>query len=167
VTKRSLIVVVFIAALANVGLQSQKAPSIQGVWRVVERTSPVDAPFRAKGIQKDPQPGFHMFTGKHYSQVIVNADKPRPELPQDVEKATADQLRAAWQPFVSNAGTYELKGNVLTMHQVVAKDPTGMKQPNATTWTYKVEGKTLTMTQKTNQAGPIANPVTLKFTRVE
>lgn len=41
-------------------------------------------------------------TGKHYAQVVINSDKPRPELP-DVAKATADQLRAVWDPFIAQA----------------------------------------------------------------
>ena len=70
--------------------------------------------------------------------------------------------------FVGAAGTYEVSaGNLLTLHLMVTKDQADMKQPTVNTWSYNLDGSTLTLTQKTNQAGPITTPVTLKFTRVE
>jgi len=53
------------------------------------------------------------------------------------------------------------------MRAAVNLNPAAMKPPTDTTWIYKLEGNSLTMTQKTNQAGPTANPITLKLTRVE
>ena len=42
-------------------------------------------------------------------------------------KATADELRAAWGPFVGEAGTYEVTtGNVITMRPIAAKNPAAM-----------------------------------------
>ena len=79
-----------------------------------------------------------------------------------------DQLRAAWDQFVGGAGTYEVSsGNVIIVRSIVNKNPAGMKPGNFGTWSYKLDGNTLTMTQKANQDGPNANPVTLKFTRLE
>lgn len=153
----------------SIAVRSQPAAksSIQGVWRIVERTSTAATNYRTAGTNKQPQPGVYIFTGKHFSQTVVQSDKPRADLP-DAAKATADQLRAAWDPFVGTAGTYEVSGaNGITLRAIVTKDPAGTRQAAATTWSYKVDGNTLTMTQKTNQAGPIANPITLKFTRLE
>lgn len=58
-----------------------------------------------------------------------------------------------------------MTGDVVTMHPVATKTPAASGA--FATWSYKLEGTTLTMTQKANQAGPVANPVTLKFTRAE
>ena len=55
--------------------------------------------------------------------------------------ATADQLRATWGPFLSEAGTYQIEaGNLVTIRALVAKGP---------------------------QAGPVPNPTTYKLTRLE
>ena len=43
---------------------------------------------------------------RHYARVEVQSDGPRP-IPADISKATADELRAVWGPFVAEAGTYE------------------------------------------------------------
>jgi len=40
-------------------------PNLQGVWRVVERTSTAAGPSRAAGTQRDPQPGLFFLSGKH------------------------------------------------------------------------------------------------------
>jgi hypothetical protein len=168
-SRLSAVGVLVLVSVAGLTLAAQQRTdgsrsSLQGVWRVVERTSTTAAPYRAAGTQRNPQPGFYIFTGRHYAQVVINSDKPRPELP-DVAKATADQLRAVWDPLVAQAGTYDFTGDVVTMHPVAMKTPA--PSGAVATWSYKLDGTTLTMTQKTNQAGPIANPVTLKFTRAE
>src|SRR5215813_4188132 len=77
--------------------------SIQGVWKIVEAT--ITGP-GARTIPFGDRPNLTIITAKHYSRVEVQADGPRPIL-ADVAKATADELRAAWGPVVSEAGTYE------------------------------------------------------------
>jgi hypothetical protein len=84
-----------------------------------------------------------------------------------VTKATADELRAAWGPFAAEAGTYEITGNLITMRPVAAKNPAAMAPGAFTTWSYRLEGKTLWVTAERNQKGPIANPVTVKCVRAE
>jgi hypothetical protein len=42
-----------------------------------------------------------------------------------------------------------------------------MKPGNFITNEFKIEGDTITFIQKTNQDGPIANPMTTKLVRVE
>jgi hypothetical protein len=58
--------------LASIGLQSQSAHPLVGVWKVAEIVSP-------KG-EKDsnPQPTIYIFTTRHYSHVSVTSTKPRP-----------------------------------------------------------------------------------------
>ena len=92
--------------------------------------------------------------------------EPRPT-PADIAKASADELRAVWGPFVGEAGTYEISsGNVITMRPIVAKNPAAMKPGAFTTWSYRLEGNTLWVTAKANQNGPV-DPVTVKAVRVE
>src|SRR5262245_37951083 len=92
--------------------QGATTPSIQGVWRIVEAT--ITGP-GARTIAFAERPNLTIITAKHYSRVEVQADGPRPVL-TDATKASADELRAAWGPFVGEAGTYELMpGGLVTM----------------------------------------------------
>jgi hypothetical protein len=159
-----------LAALAA-GLIAGEAPSaqstggsIQGVWRIVEAT--ISGP-QARTIAFGDRPNLTIITGKHYSRVEVQADGPRPVVP-DVATATADQLRAAWGPFVAEAGTYEIApANVITMRPVASKNPAVMGAGVFIAYSYKQDGDTLLLTQQRNQNGPIAAPFTLKLVRVE
>ena len=89
-------------------------------------------------------------------------------MPADVAKATADELRAVWGPFVGEAGTYEVTdGSVITMRPLAAKNPAAMVAGAFITYSYKLDGNTIWVTQQRNQQGPFANPVTIKAVRVE
>ena len=143
--------------------QSTRA-SIQGVWRIVEAR--IGGP-AGRTIPFGERPNLTIITAKHYSRVEVQADGPRPVL-ADVAKATADELRAAWGPFVSEAGTYDVTpDNLITMRPVASKNPAIMGPGVFITYAYTLDGDTLSLTQQRNQNGPIANAFTLKLTRVE
>jgi hypothetical protein len=153
------------AVLASQGVAAQSTPaSIQGVWRIVEAA--VTGP-AARTISFGERPNLTIITARHYSRVEVQADGPRPVL-ADVSKATADELRAAWGPFVSEAGTYELSaGSVITMRPIASKNPAVMGPGVFIAYVYKLEGNTLSLTQQRNQNGPFPSPFTLKLVRVE
>src|SRR6185295_11620566 len=137
--------------------------SVQGVWRVVEAV--VTGP-GARTIAFAERPNLTIITAKHYSRVEVQADGPRPIL-ADVSKATADELRAAWGPFVSEAGTYELTPGLITMRPIASKNPAVMGPGVFITYAYKLDGDTLSLTQQRNQNGAFPNPFALKLVRVE
>jgi hypothetical protein len=138
--------------------------SVQGVWRVVEAV--VTGP-GARTIAFAERPNLTIITARHYSRVEVQADGPRPIL-ADVARATADELRAVWGPFVSEAGTYEVTpGSLITMRPIASKNPAVMGPGIFITYSYKLDGDTLSLTQQRNQNGPFANPFTLKLVRVE
>ena len=83
-------------------------------------------------------------------------------------KASADELRAAWGPFVSEAGTYDVAaGSLITMRPIASKNPAVMGPGVFITYSYRLEGDTLSLTQQRNQNGPFPNPFTLGLTRVE
>ena len=138
-------------------------PALRGAWRVAEVTT--SGPNAS--TDKQPQPGMYIFTNRHYSMMRVTGDKPRAELPTDITKATSEQLIAAWNPFVANSGTYDVAGETLTTHAMVAKSPNVMKKGSFTVSAIKYDGKTLTITAVRNQDGPVPNPVTLKLARIE
>lgn len=150
---------------ATVSCQSRPAspPSVRGVWRVVE----VETTGPGASTNSKPQPGLYIFTAKYYSIARVMADKPRPNQPQDVTKATAAELLAAWNLFIAQSGTYEIAGSNLTLRPEVAKNPTVMAAGSYTTNSYKLEGNTLSLTPKTTNTGPVAMSGTIKLIRVE
>jgi hypothetical protein len=149
-----------LAVLLNVRSASAQG-KLEGVWKITEVT--LTGP-NTRTIT-NPQPGLFIFTKKHYSMMMITGEKPRPDLPQ--KDATDAQKVATWTPFTANAGTYEVKGAVLTFHPTVAKNPNGMAPGSVGTCDFKIERNTLTITIKAIQAGPVANPYTMKFTRLE
>jgi hypothetical protein len=178
VTKLTL-TLMLIAALAQ-PMTGQSQPSIQGVWRFVELTVPSSTaptngvsrqdPFGAfdKGTHTGLQPGLAIFTSSHYSRTTDTAGQPRPTIGDNVPgKPTLEELQARWGPFVANAGTYELSGNILTLHAAVAKDPRAQRKQNFTRLTVKMDANNLWLTPLENEAGGIPNPVTSKYVRVE
>ena len=163
--KRWLFAALSVGLLTSQGTAQQPArESIQGVWRIVEAT--ISGP-GARTIAFAERPNLTIITARHYSRVEVQADRPRPNL-ADVAKATADELRAAWGPLVSEAGTYEVTpGSLVTMRPIASKNPAVMGPGVFITYSYKLDGDTLSLTQQRNQNGPFANPFTLKLVRVE
>ena len=85
----------------------------------------------------------------------------------DATQATADELRAVWGPFVGEAGTYELSGDMLTVHPLASKSPAAMAPGAFIVYRYKLDGNTLTFTQVRNQGGTFPNPFTAKLVRIE
>jgi hypothetical protein len=163
--KRLLSVALTVGLLTSPGAASQLKPqSIQGVWRVVEAN--ITGP-GARTIGFAERPNLTIITARHYCRVEVQADGPRPVL-TDVAKASADELRAVWGPFVGEAGSYEMTaGNLVTMRPVASKNPAVMGPGVFITYSYRLEGDTMWLTQQRNQNGPFPNPFTLKLTRVE
>ena len=162
--KKLLFVALIVGLTTSQRIAGQSKPtSIQGVWHVVEATITGAG---ARTISFAERPNLTIITAKHYSRVEVQADGPRPVL-ADVAKASADELRAAWGPFVAEGGTYEVAGNLITMRPIASKNPAVMGPGVFITYAFKLEGDTLSLTQQRNQNGPFPNPFSFKAVRVE
>jgi hypothetical protein len=150
---------VFAFGATQVGAQSAR---LQGAWQVdqIVLTGP-----NARTVT-DPQPGILIFTNRYYSRAEVTSDAARPDLP-DMAAATADELRATLGPYTSNAGTYEVSGGTLTTRQIVAKSPAVMAQGAFTVLAYRIQGDTLWLTAERSELGPVQNPRTVRFRRLE
>ena len=135
--------------------------ALEGAWRTVEV-----AVAGAPGRTYRPLSTLAIFHGRHYSRVEVHAEQPLTPL-ADPSNASADQLRAAWGPFVGEAGTFEVNGNELTMQATVSKNPSAMIKGAVSVYTFRRDGNTLTLTQIRTHAGPSPNPITVKMTSVE
>ena len=146
----------------------QSKPTLQGVYRVseVKVTGP-----NARTVTK-MSPAVVIIAGRHFSFVMdgsaLSVDgTPRPVLPGgDSFKASADQLRASWGPFAAGSGTIEIRDGEFDFHYIAAKGPE--QQQSVSTSTYRFEGNAVVWTTLVkNAAGPIANPVSYKWTRLE
>ena len=161
------VVVFLVLAGAPFGIdaagQSARGP-LQGVWQVTEFN--LTGPSARTITLSQPRANLIIFTARHYSRVEVQSEGPRPALP-DAAKATADELRAVWGPFVGEAGTYEVAGSAVTMHPIASKNPAVMGAGVFIRYSFKVSGDTLTLTQDRNQNGPFPSPFTIKAVRVE
>ena len=158
----SVLSVTLLVATGSRVTASGSREAFEGVWRTVEVVVPGPNPqtFRSAAT-------LAIFHGKHYSRVEVHAEGARPVL-KDPATASADELRAAWGPFVAEAGTFEVTGsNVVTMQAIVAKNPAAMTNGATSVYTYQRSGDTLTLTQSRTPSGASAVPVTIKLARVE
>jgi hypothetical protein len=155
-----LLGVALVAAMSVVG--QSKRGSFEGVWQAVEVTHGGPAgPMTFK-----PGPNLTVFSGRHYSRIDVQTDKPRP-LVANPASATAEELREVWGPFVAEGGTYEFTDNLVTMHPIVAKNPAAMAPDVTLVYSYKLDGDTLTVTAVRDRNGPVSNPFTVKLSRIE
>ncbi|OFW09367.1 MAG: hypothetical protein A3H27_13655 [Acidobacteria bacterium RIFCSPLOWO2_02_FULL_59_13] len=164
---RTLLVLATAALLStSVLAQTKKTtrPTIEGVWRVVEVTG---GPNDIKN--SNPQPALYVFTRKHYGHVgTFGGPKPRPDLPDDLTKASAAELLAVLgAPFAASAGTYELAPDTVTFRPIVAKLPRAMAPGATIKSAYKLDRTTLMLTQISAPLGPVAKPFTFKLARVE
>jgi hypothetical protein len=122
---------------------------LEGAWQVTN----------ANGLA-----GIFIFSAKHYSMMAASTE--RPEI-NDLSKATADEVRALYGPMVGNAGAYEISRNEVTIRPVVAKIPLVMKPGAYEVYEFKIEGNTLTLTQRRNVRGPVERGTVWTLTRVE
>jgi hypothetical protein len=169
-TKKLFVVMSVVLVAINPTVLGQKNPSIQGVWRAVEVTvtNPNTPPNgRPKGTHTNLQPSLLICTAKHYSMTVDTAVEPRPTAPvKEQLKPTLEELQARWGPFVANAGTYEVSGDTLTTHPVVAKNP-ALQGKLVGRATIKLEGNNLWVTTVEGPTGKVEHPMTVKYVRVE
>ena len=159
-----LISITLVAALGISAAAQSKTGSLQGVWQTVELTT--TGPGARAITLPEPLANLTIYSGRHYTRVEVQTEKPRPVLAAPAT-ATADELRAAWGPFVAEAGTFEVTDNTITMRPIASKNPAIMGPGVFLTYSFKLEGKTMWVTQVRNQTGPFPNPFTAKLVRVE
>lgn len=156
-----LILALMMTAVMSVSDAAQS--NIKGVWQLTEITMTG----KVAMTMKVTQPSMYIFTKKHYNKIYVANDKPRPVL-DDYNKATGEQLLSIFvDGFDASAGTYEVKSGKLTLHPIVAKSPTDMREGTWSTYSIKLSGNTITLTPESSNTGPSKKPITYKLTRVE
>jgi hypothetical protein len=120
------------------------AVSLEGVWKVTKVV-------QAGVTNTNPQPSLQIFSHGYFTIIRDNgseARQPSP-LPKDAAKLTDAEKIARydeWAPFAASAGTYEVKGDTLITHNIVAKNVGGNGLTEEAT--FKFEGNTFVATSK-------------------
>ena len=141
-------------------LAAQTPPRLQGAWQLIQITTT-----GPQGTTNGkPLPSLYLFTRRHYSLVSENGDAPRTTVRTD--SSTREQLVDILR-FSAQGGTYDVSGNQVTFHRIAALFVPNMAPGNFRTDTFRLQGDTLWLTTKSSQAGPDANPTTVKLRRVE
>jgi hypothetical protein len=165
-TRRALLIVLFVLfPLVSIAQQGAVSP-IDGVWKITDvTTTGANA-----ASNPSPQPSLIIFARGHYSWLSVGGTTPRkqrgplatPGKPTDAEKLAAHD---EWLAFTANSGTYELKGDMVTRRASVAKNVGAMSASSSTVQQFKLEGDTLWLTQR-SAAGQPASETRWRLTRV-
>ncbi len=110
--------------------------------------------------------------GEHreaYSILRDNSPRPRKPAPwaEDPAKLTDAEKIAKyeeWAPYAASAGTYEVKGDTLITHNVVAKQASGMTGTDVAT--FKFVGDTFVLHPMPGPDAPRGETVERTYTRV-
>jgi hypothetical protein len=158
----------FLATTGDIGFgQSGSTSSIEGVWR---GTSAVTTGANASS-NMNRQPMLLIYTKGYYAVVAQDGPVPLPPRtpppplqtpgkPTDAEKIARYQV---WAPVIAQAGTYELKGNVVTQRNLVAKGPLTVVVREVR---LEDGGKTMVEIQKSASGQPVSE-TRRTFTRVD
>ena len=100
------------------------AKSLEGVWKVTKVV-------QAGVVNTNPQPSLLIFTRGYYSTTRVTASEarkqsPAPKDPAHLTDAEKIAFYNEWAGYGASAGTYEVKGNTIINHNIVAKMVRGM-----------------------------------------
>jgi len=140
-------------ALNATTVHGQTKNPLMGAWKITEIANPGRPPLT------NPQAGLYLFTGKHYSAVRLNGEKPLPDYPAN-DKATDAEKAAVFNIIYMNTGSYIVSGNKLTLSPMVAKSAFAMLPGRTLDYEFTINGDVLTLVQKPSGPG-------LKFVRLE
>ena len=122
-----LILATFAFAFSQQAAFAQEGPtakSLEGVWKVTKVV-------QAGVVNTNPQPGLLIFTRGYYSTTRVTASEarkqsPAPKDPAHLTDAEKIAFYNEWAGYAASAGTYEVKGNTIINHNILAKMVGGM-----------------------------------------
>jgi hypothetical protein len=139
-----------------------EAPSgrLEGVWQAVEVTH------GAPAVTIKPGPNLTIISGRFYSRVDVQTHGPRPVLTNPLT-ATAEELRQVWGPVVAEAGSFELRDDLIILRPSISKNPTAMAPDVSIIYAYNLDGEILTLTAQHDLHGPVTNTLIVKLVRVK
>lgn len=106
-----------------------------GAW-LIKETSVTTT--EGTSTDKNPPPGIYIFTDQHFSNTLIPKGGER--LPF-TDRTTPEEMLAAYNNFIAEAGSYEVTESTLTTHNIVAKIPNYMN--GRIIYQYKLEGDSL------------------------
>ena len=138
------------------------AQNVAGAWRLDEiKTTGADGK-----TSKFSNPNIYLFTKGHFSIIRIEGDKPRST--DNWTTMTQEQVVDTFiKQFTASGGTYEMKGDTLTMKTTIAKSPGFMARANWISYTVAIKGSTMTLTGTATNEGPIKNPQIMTLTRLD
>jgi hypothetical protein len=156
-----------ICALSGPAAFAEPAPtarSFEGVWKVTKVVKTGDD----AGVNTHPQPSLQIFYRGYYSIVRDISSEPRQPSPAAQNPTTlTDEEKLAryaeWAPFAASAGTYEIKGDRLITHNIVAKNVRAATITEEATFSF--EGDTFVASVKSAPGAPVGERQTT-YTRV-
>jgi hypothetical protein len=148
------------ALLALAPLGSATAKDVAGAWQLQEiRTA--DAK-----VLKFSNANQYLFTKGHFSIIRVEGDKPRST--ESWTTMTPDQVVDTYvKQFTASGGTYDLKGETLTMKTTIAKNPNIMTRGDWISYAVKFSGDTMTLTAESTNEGAVKNPMSMTLVRLD
>jgi hypothetical protein len=109
-------------------------PKLDGAYKYVSTVFP-------GGQQTEAEvKGLLVVHGKHMAFVRANVDRKTWDQAEPAEDRNK-KIIAAYNGLAATCGTFEVKGNVITLHQIAQASPLTMGK--STQWEYKLEGKML------------------------
>jgi hypothetical protein len=138
------------------------AQKVAGAWRLDEiKTTGTNAK-----TSKFTNPNIYLFTKGHFSIIRVEGDKPRST--ESWQTMAPEQVIDTYvKQFTASGGTYDMKGDTLTMKTTIAKNPNIMTRGDWISYTVAINGQTMTLTAAATNEGPIKNPQVMTLTRLE
>ena len=144
--KRKILLSAMAALVATMGCDARVQDeaggpdALVGAWLITEMTTTTPD---STWTNDNPQPGLYVFTDRHFSLMLIPSSEPRALFPDD---PSAEERLAAYDNFVSDAGTYEFTDSVLTMHNIIAKVPNFMNGGAGGPYRYTLKGDSLLLT---------------------
>ena len=126
-------------------------PKLDGAYKFTALT------FQGGGQTEAEAKGMIVVHGKHMAFVKASVGRQTWEQSEPQEER-AKKIIAAYQGLAATCGTFEQKGNIISLQQLAQASPASMG--TTTKWEYKLEGNKLTLK-------PVANPgVEFSFERL-
>ena len=127
--------------------QGLTAQYFEGVWKITKVVTP------GAVTNTSPQPGLVIFSGGYFSFARVTsseAREPAPPAANPAQLTDAEKIARhdEWAPFGAAAGTYEIRGDTLLTHNIVAKVARNMTLTEQAT-IQRIDADTFTATART------------------
>lgn len=158
----SFVAILALTTAVRTGNAIQSRESLIGVW-LTKTVEPDAGP-----PVTSPQPGVLIFSRGFYSLQQVEGNRRRPSLPANYRTGDAQSILAVYgSPFTAHTGRYSISGDVIEMSPIVAKRTDQMASNYVVSFSYELNGGSLTLRQRPNASERNPRRVVYTFSRAE